>query len=618
MGHDAVPRFWVWFSLACAVGFAGCTDSERKFPQKKAEDGQVDGPSALDAKVKADRPAKPDARPPKDSRPTLEQGSPDVSSLDLWPLDQSPPLDHGLPPDVALAPDLTPPDLAPPLDQPPPDLMQPDQEPPDLMQPDLLPPDLVPPPDFGCTSSAQCDDKLICTTDTCSGGKCSASLKAGYCFIGGACALDGAPNPTNQCQVCDTSVSTSAWSLVQGKKCDDNKACTYNDVCTYGVCAGTAYTCDDKISCTVDTCTGAGPAPTGCKHTMASGYCLIAGKCHADGASMDACHKCITSKSTTAWSKAISGWCTATFAGSGAKGFSNGAALSAAFNYPYGVAVHTDGTVYVADLYNYRIRKIAGGVVSTLAGSGVSGYQDGAAASAQFRAPMAVEVDKAGKVYVGDENNTNVRVVWAGVVSKINPNVGPAGLGLQTPSGVDIDSAGKVYIADYGHHRIRMYFNLKVTTIAGYGTPGSYDGPALYSQFDYPTGLAVDDAGNNVYVGDCRNQKVRLVAGGKVTTFAGTGKAGHKDGPVATAMFYCPWDVDTDNKGKVFVSDRINQRIRMIQSGNVSTIAGYTKYTGHADGKNAQFNNPRGIAVDSAGRIYVADTQNNRIRIIYP
>ena len=156
----------------------------------------------------------------------------------------------------------------------------------------------------------------------------------------------------------------------------------------------------------------------------------------------------------------------------------------------------------------------------------------------------------------------------------------------------------------------------KVVTLAGSGTGGYKDGAAATAQFSDPSGVAVDSKGN-VYVADQNNDRVRRIAGGKVTTIAGSGTIGMKDGPALSAQFDTPIDVEVDATGRVFVADQNNHAIRVIKGGKVSTLAG-DGYTGYKDGPalKAQFNFPTGLAMGPKGKLYVADQINARIRVI--
>ena len=312
-----------------------------------------------------------------------------------------------------------------------------------------------------------------------------------------------------------------------------------------------------------------------------------------------------------------------TLAGSGSAAYADGTGASAAFNAPRGVSIDAAGNIYVADTSNNRIRKITpAGVVSTLAGSGRAAFADGTGASAAFSGPVGVAVDSAGNVYVGDLGNNRVRkVTSAGVVSTLAGSGGSAyadGTGasasFSSPAGVAMDSAGRVCVADSANHRIRRVTpGGAVCTLAGsqagYSNTGS-------TRFNMPRAVAADAAGN-VYIADAGNHRIRkMTPAGMVSTFAGSGTAGYVDGPGTTARFNSPRDVSVDASGNVYVADFDNHRIRKITpSGVVSTLAG-SGVAGYADGVGtaASFNNPRGVAVDPFGNVYVGDPENHRIR----
>ncbi|MBI4884482.1 MAG: hypothetical protein HY826_10570 [Actinobacteria bacterium] len=295
----------------------------------------------------------------------------------------------------------------------------------------------------------------------------------------------------------------------------------------------------------------------------------------------------------------------------------------AQFAFPAGVAVDAAGNVYVADFSNNLIRKItAAGVVTTLAGS-TSGSADGTGAAAQFFTPRGVAVDTAGNVYVADTNNHRIRkITAAGVVTTLAGSTsGPAdGTGaaaqFSSPRGVAVDTAGNVYVADTGNHRIRKVTAAGVVTTLAGSTAGFADGTGAAAQFSVPSGVAVDTAGN-VYVADTSNHRIRKVtAAGVVTTLAGS-TSGSADGTGAAAQFSFPFGVAVDTAGNVYVADSINNLIRKVTAaGVVTTLAGST--FGYLDGIGAaaQFSTPTGVAVDAAGNIYVADSDNNRIRKI--
>ena len=209
-----------------------------------------------------------------------------------------------------------------------------------------------------------------------------------------------------------------------------------------------------------------------------------------------------------------------TLAGSEA-GFADGEGAKAQFRQPFGVAVDFLGNVYVGDWVNHRIRKITpAGMVSSLAGSGAEGFADGVGAAAQFNFPQGVAVDASGNVYVADFNNHRIRKITpAGMVSTL------AGSGIEGfadgasaaaqfrfPYDVAVDAKGNVYVADMNNERIRRITPAGVvSTLAGSGTMGFADGLGATAQFHTPVGVAVNASGNVVYVGDDSNHRVRMI-----------------------------------------------------------------------------------------------------------
>lgn len=320
-----------------------------------------------------------------------------------------------------------------------------------------------------------------------------------------------------------------------------------------------------------------------------------------------------------------------TFAGTVDSGTADGANGAARFDFPYSVAVDKAGNLYVADSNNQTIRKItSAGVVSTLAGSaGVFGSSDGTGPDASFSSPQGVTVDSAGNVYVTDTNNQIVRKISPnGVVKTLAGNVGVTGSADGTgkeaefdlPSGIAVDDAGNIYVADSNNQSIRKITPAGVvTTLAGAaGSPGSTDGSGSSARFSGPQGVAVDETGN-VYVADTNNQTIRKISPtGLVTTLAGTaGVSGSTDGVGTVARFKYPFNLAVDGSGNVYVADVWNSTIRKITSaGLVSTIAGNTGNLGLSDGLGdaALFSGPRAVAVDREGNLYVADSGNNSIR----
>ena len=310
---------------------------------------------------------------------------------------------------------------------------------------------------------------------------------------------------------------------------------------------------------------------------------------------------------------------------------SDGVGSAARFYNPTASAVDGAGNVYVADRQNFTIRKIStNGAVTTLAGTaGLSGTTDGTGSAARFSYPDCLALDGAGNLYVTDTNNDTIRKITpAGIVTTFAgapfyfgsaDGVGSAAR-FESPSGIALDAAGNLYVADSLNDTIRKITPAGVvTTLAGTaGASGSADGTGSAARFLYPYGMAVDAAGN-VYVADLNNDTIRKITpAGVVTTLAGMARAfGSTDGTGSAARFSNPSGVAVDAGGNVYVADAGNDTLREITPGGVvTTLAGTPGASGSADGQGsaAQFYAPGGVAVDSAGNLYVADTSNCTIR----
>ncbi|MBI4661194.1 MAG: SMP-30/gluconolactonase/LRE family protein [Verrucomicrobia bacterium] len=294
------------------------------------------------------------------------------------------------------------------------------------------------------------------------------------------------------------------------------------------------------------------------------------------------------------------------------------------------------GDLYVADTQNHTVRKIGPeGVVSTLAGlagsAGPSGYADGTLDAARFNQPRGTAIDSAGNLYVADYRNHTIRKIttdgmvstlagWAGSPGSANGSGSAARFNF--PMDVAVDSAGNVYVADSSNHTIRKITpGGFVSTLAGWpGIVGSADGPATTARFFVPMGVAVDSAGT-VYVADSLNRTIRKITpAGFVSTLAGlAGNAGVADGVGSTARFVDPRGVAVDGSGTLYVADSETHRIRKITpEGVVSTLAGWSAGSADGTGSAARFNYPNGVTVDGAGNIFVADSGNSTIRKITP
>ena len=329
-----------------------------------------------------------------------------------------------------------------------------------------------------------------------------------------------------------------------------------------------------------------------------------------------------------------------TIAGTGMAGYNGDGinALSATLYYPSGMTIDGSGNIYVADQYNNRIRKITpGGIISTVAGNGAMGFSGdgGTATYAALNSPSDVLMDPAGNLSIADTGNNRIRkVTSAGVISTIAGNGtasygGDGGLAtaayLNAPSSLARDSSGNLHFADRYNCRIR-YVNTsgRIYTKAGNGAcdssgDGSYAGSAGLND---PAAVAISAAGE-LYIGEATGNRVRKVASnGIITTFAGNGEAGYygDGGPALDAAIASPAGIAAKTDGTLFLSH--SNRIRKVDpAGIISRTAGFRTAIGLGDdgpAMNAYLFDPRGLFIDIAGNVFIADRLHHRIRKIDP
>ena len=337
-----------------------------------------------------------------------------------------------------------------------------------------------------------------------------------------------------------------------------------------------------------------------------------------------------------------------TLAGNGVFKFAgdSGPALSASLNAPNSAAVDSSGNLYIADTGNHRIRKVTPttGTISTFAGTGTAGFvlaQDGGpAASAQLSSPKAVAVNtlvSPNLLYIADAGNNRVRVVNLGtnIITTVAGNglagyngdaISPTLASLNNPSGVAVqNSTGDVYIADTSNHRVRKVTGGQIFTVAGTGTAGLLgdNAAATAAQLNSPVAVAVDAGAINLYIADRNNHRIRKVNGGIITTVAGSTVGFGGDGGSATdaaAKLNFPSGVAVDGSGNFYIGDRDNFRIRKVSGGNISTVAGTGSAGFSGDGAlstAAQLAGPTGLWLDAFGNLFLADSTNDRIRKLF-
>ena len=318
-----------------------------------------------------------------------------------------------------------------------------------------------------------------------------------------------------------------------------------------------------------------------------------------------------------------------TVAGDDIIGYSGdgGAATNASLNYPMGVTVDTSGNLFIADLGNNVIRKVdTNGIITTVAGNGTAGFSGdgGPATNANLFWPSGVAVDASGNLFIADTYNELIRKVDTnGIITTVAGNgydcecysgdgVPATNASLYWPWSVAVDATGNLLIADTYNNRIRKVdTNGIITTVAGKSGIGTYSGDggaATNASLNLPSSTARDASGNLI-IADMRNNLIRKVdPNGIITTVAG-------------GALLEPGGVAMDAYGNLFIADSFNNRIRKVDpNGIISTAAGTGAVGYSGDGgaaTNALMDFPNDVAVDASGNLFIAATDNNRIREVF-
>lgn len=315
-------------------------------------------------------------------------------------------------------------------------------------------------------------------------------------------------------------------------------------------------------------------------------------------------------------------------------GDATGQALTEAlFNNPHGIAVDGQGIVYISDRWNHKIKKYDPntGIVTTLAGTGDIGRDDGPGSTARFYSPWGITADSAGNVYVADTKNQLIRKVDTNGMVTTLAGTGSFGVKDGTvatakfadPTGIAIATDGTLYVCDHVAHTIRKISTSGiVTTIAGKAFIDGYvDGPGAAARFFRPYGIEMDWDGS-ILIADEWNHRIRRVQpNGFSSTIAGSGLLGSDDGTASQARFNYPWDLVSDKDGVIYVMDGYNYVIRRIEGDSVTTYAGEAGNVGGQDGYGieASFSGATAIAMDHrSNTLYIGDAFNELIRKVEP
>jgi uncharacterized protein (TIGR03437 family) len=303
-----------------------------------------------------------------------------------------------------------------------------------------------------------------------------------------------------------------------------------------------------------------------------------------------------------------------TLAGGAAPAGENGLAQVAQLAAPAGVAVGPSGDVYISDSGTGRVVKVANGILARVAGTGAQGFggDNGPALNALLSSPAGLAFDGSGNLLIADMQNARVRKVSGGVITTVagggsafGDKGQAAAAQLGAPAAVAVDTAGNLFIADMNRVRVVDGASGIITTAVGTGSGGYQgdSGPPTAAYLAEPNGLAVDASGN-LLLADTGNNRIRMVAGGIITTVAGNGNYGFTgaNGTATSATLAQPAGVAADAAGNFYISDAY--RVLKVSKGKISTIAGAAA--------------PQGIAVDAAGNVYVAEPSTHRVRVLSP
>jgi sugar lactone lactonase YvrE len=316
-----------------------------------------------------------------------------------------------------------------------------------------------------------------------------------------------------------------------------------------------------------------------------------------------------------------------TFAGSGAQDYFDGLGTQASFFFPAGLLFDNSGNLYVADMYNHKIRKITpAGAVTTFAGTGNTGAVDGPGSIASFYYPHSLAIDTNGNLYVSELVNHKIRKItplgevstFAGSGTAGSVNGSGSMASFSSPKGLAFDRAGNLYVADSSNKKIRKISPAgEVTNFADLSPIDVLEGVPFLSSFSTLSGLVFDSFGNLYASGEHNNKIRKITPAGVVSTFAGSGNGASVDGAGIAASFFLPSGLAIDLNDNIYVADKFNNKIRKITPAGEVTIYAGSGRSGNSDGlaNVARFNHPGNVAFDKSGFMYVSDS-NSTIRKI--
>ncbi len=319
-----------------------------------------------------------------------------------------------------------------------------------------------------------------------------------------------------------------------------------------------------------------------------------------------------------------------TLAGDGTAGFSDGTGNNARFNQPSDIAIDDAGNLFVTDWENHAIRQVTpGGTVSTYAGNGQQGYNDANGQQALFNEPFGIDITQDGTLYVTDFNNQRVRIINTSqdvtTLTVTGPN-GPEDAIFSYPGNVALDETNnRIYVSEIpssaqqgSNNRIMLVQGDTLSVLAGSSNSGFADGQGENALFNFPVGIILDENAD-ILVADGLNHSIRKVTPeGEVTTVSGNGTPGLVNGDLSEARYDLPFDLFLTSSGIIYLAEAGNYIIRKIDTNDTVTTFAGDGTQGYTDGdaSTAQFNTPYGVAVDADGDIYVADVMNHVIRKI--